>query len=126
MIHANQIMPSPNIQNMKAVLQSVGLERKDTTEEIEHLGEWDHGMEPDVLHAGYDARRSSKGDDDHDHDEHHEPREAIDRLADESIRRKVEKFIHKIDVMIEREGSSHHMNEHEEGPIVAYGIDRTS
>jgi hypothetical protein len=97
--------------NAKAVIQSLAYERKTSSEELEHSGQWDHGIEPDVLHAGQERQRT--------------PKEAVDRMASESIRQKVEKVIHKLDEKMIEEGSQSHLSEYEDPPSVAYALDRT-
>lgn len=97
--------------NAKAVLQSLAYERKASSEELEHSGQWDHGIEPDVLHAGQER--------------HHTPKEAVNRMASESLLQKVEKAIHKLDEKMTQEGSKSHLSEHEDPPSVAYALDRT-
>jgi hypothetical protein len=99
------------MMNVKAVIQSLAYERKASSEELEHSGQWDHGIEPDVLHAGQERQ--------------HKPKDAIDRMASESIRQRVEKAIHELDEKILKEGSQSHLSEYEDPPAVAYALDRT-
>ena len=79
-----------------------------SAEELEHAGEWDHGVEPDVLHAGQEKR--------------HEPKDAVDRMASESIRQKVEKVVKKLDETVNPDGSHSHV---QDPPTASYVTDRT-